>query len=91
MLGHFGRLRMTCRFVLRWLLRFRMRACLVRMTRRGFMRLARFSRVRVMMDHRFVTFGEQAEEQQYETRGHQRSKQKFISPKGQFGGPDPRL
>jgi len=61
MLCRFRRLRLMSRLVLRRLLRFSVGSCLVRATEQSLMGLSRFSRMRAMPNHRFVSFGEQAE------------------------------
>jgi hypothetical protein len=60
-LCHFRRLAVRRRFVLGRLAGAAMRDYRVRLTRRGIVRLMRFSGMRTMGNHRFVTFREQAE------------------------------
>jgi len=64
MLCDLWQLRVMCRLVLGRLLRFGVGGCGVRTSGHSVMRLMRFSRMRAMAYHRFMSFGEKAEEKQ---------------------------
>ena len=62
---HFRRLGVKSRGVGHWLLGFLVGGYRVRSTGRGLVGLVRFSGMRLMMDHFFVSFGNEAEWDQH--------------------------
>lgn len=82
---HLRRLGVIGRYTLRRFLRLRMGRCLVRVASFSLVRLVRIRLMRAMMNHRFVSFSEGAEEKQRQT-GNRGLNQEFISPGKEFGG-----